>query len=89
MRNKLNDLGYEDCIIFDDLAYDEAIVGITHDNRVVYDSELMIQALIDHDGMSYEEAIDWFEYNTLRGLDYFPYPNKPIIIMCNREALED
>lgn len=74
---------------FDDLAYDEAIVGITHDNRVVYDSELMIQALIDHDGMSYEEAIEWFEYNTLRGLDYFQNPNKPIIIMCNREALED
>lgn len=30
----------------------------------------MVESLVDHDDMTYEEAIEWIEYNTIRSLPY-------------------
>ena len=46
-------------------GFDEAIVGICKDSeRIVYDKEKMIQVLIDRDGMTWEDAIEYLEFNT-------------------------
>lgn len=58
--------------------YENAIIGISHDDRVIYDLELMIQELMKEDNISYEEARDYIEYNVIRALSY--YDNAPIII---------
>lgn len=50
-RELLVDSGYEDCIVFDDPEFDEAIIGVTTDNCVVYDFNLMVQHLMDQDGI--------------------------------------
>ena len=42
-------------------GYDEAIVGISSDIRLVYDSEAIIDILAR--GMSREDAIEFYEYN--------------------------
>jgi hypothetical protein len=39
----------------------------------------MIDCLVEEDGMSYEEAMEFIDYNTIRALPY--YPNGPIILM--------
>ena len=72
MKNKdiLMDQGFENFIIFENPDYDSAIIGITEDNQVVYDYEKMIERLIQEDDMSYEEAIDFISYNTIRSLSY-------------------
>lgn len=69
-REKLVEAGYEDSIIFDNPSYDSAIIGVTTDGRVVYDYIAMIYDLMVSDSMSYEDALDFIEYNTIRSLLY-------------------
>lgn len=64
----------------------DAIVGISYDDRVVYDFDKMIDSMMIEENCSYEEAIEWIEFNTLRTLPYIE--NAPIIIH-NANILED
>ena len=85
MKNKdiLMDQGFENFIIFENPDYDLAIIGITENNQVVYDYDKMIEHLIHEDDMSYEEAIDFISYNTIRSLSYVGM-GAPIIIYSIR-----
>lgn len=67
---KLRTLLPKDALVFDNASYDNSIVGVTTDNRVVYDYNKMIVELMEDEGWSYDEAIDWIEYNTIRSLPY-------------------
>ena len=50
--------------------YKDAIVGLTCDsNHVVYDYDKFADCLVS-EGMTYEDAYEWIEYNTLRSLPY-------------------
>lgn len=62
--------GYEDVIIFENYSYDDALIGVTEDGRAVYDFDRMVRWLVDTEGFSDEEAIEWIEYNTIRALPY-------------------
>lgn len=69
-RELLSDFGYEDSIIFDNPSYDSAIIGISTDGKVVYDYDEMIACLMYEDDMTYDEAVDFIDYNTIRSLPY-------------------
>lgn len=69
-RELLEDMGYEGAIIFENPDYDEAIVGVDTDGRVVYDFDMMVECLMREDKISREDAIEFVEYNTIRSLDY-------------------
>ena len=69
----------EDAIVFDNMSYDGSIIGVTTDGRVVYDFEKMVEELVQDEGWSYEDAIEWIDYNTIRALPYAG-PNGPIIM---------
>jgi hypothetical protein len=43
--------------------YDNAIIGITDEGRLVYGKELMVFELVDGDEMDYTEAFEFLEYN--------------------------
>ena len=77
-RELLNELGYENSVVFECPAYDAAIIGTTDDDRVVYSYDLMVRCLMDEDNMSYEEAIEFIDYNTMRALPYFE--GHPIVV---------
>lgn len=78
-RELLNELGLEESIVFENPSYDSAIIGYDEaTSRIIYDYELMAEYLMEHDGMSYEEAIEFIDYNTLRAMPY--YPNGPIVM---------
>lgn len=57
-------------ILFENPSYDDAFIGLTLDNRAVYDYDKMIECLMKEDDMSYEEAIEFIDYNSLRSLSY-------------------
>lgn len=76
---RLADYGYEDVIILSDYGYDDALIGVTEDNRAVYDFNKMVEGLCDKHGFSYDEAVDWIEFNTIRALPYAG-PNAPIVM---------
>ena len=67
---KLRTLLPEDSLVFDNASYDNSIVGVTTDNRVVYDYDKMILEVMEDEGWSYDDAVDWIEYNTIRSLPY-------------------
>ena len=54
-RDLLNELGFEESIVFENPDYDSAIIGYdANDNRVIYDYESMAEHLMNVDGMTYE-----------------------------------
>ena len=69
----------EDTLVFDNLAYDNAIIGITTDDRVVYDYDKMVEDLVVNENFTLEEAIEWIDYNTIGILPYSE-DNRPIVM---------
>jgi hypothetical protein len=66
IRNKLP----PDAVVFDNYSYDNSIIGTTFDGRAIYSFEKMVKELMNDEGWTEEEAIEWIEYNTLRALPY-------------------
>lgn len=77
-RELLTEMGHEDAVVFDSPEFDDAIIGTTHDGRVVYDFDKMVKGFVEANGGTEEEAIEFIEYNTIRSLPY--YPNSPVIM---------
>lgn len=71
--------GYEDVVIFENYSYDDALIGVTEDGRAVYDFDRMVRWLMQTEGMTNLEAIEWIEYNTISALAYAG-PEAPIIM---------
>lgn len=70
LTETLTDLGAEDALIMD--GFDDCILGILErfgidQPIVVYDREKVIAKLIDRDGMTHEEALDFYYFNQLGG----------------------
>lgn len=70
-EKRLLDNGYDDVVYLTDYSYDDALIGVSHDNRAIYDYDLMVQWLMKHEGMTEESAIEWIDYNTIRAIGYF------------------
>ena len=71
----------EDALVLGDMfmSYDNSIVGVTTDGRVVYDYDKMVEELMQDQEWSYEDAAEWIDYNTIRSLPYFGH-STPIIM---------
>lgn len=70
VRRLIEDYDYEDVVIFSNPDYASAFVGISEDNRAIYDFDKMVKYLVDRDEMTDIEAIEFIEYNTIRALPY-------------------
>ena len=71
--------GYEGIKYLTDYSYDDALIGVTEDGRAVYNYELMVEWLMNEEGWTDNEAVEWIEYNTLRALPYMG-DDAPIVI---------
>ena len=69
----------EDAIVFDNMSYDGSIIGVTTDGRVVYNYDMMVEELMQDEEWSYDDAVEWIDYNTIRALPYAG-ENGPIIM---------
>lgn len=78
LKEDLINNGYDEVMIFENPGFVEAFIGVSIDNRAVYDYEKMISCLMEEDEMTEEEAIEFIDYNTIRSLPY--YDNAPIIV---------
>ena len=78
-EEKLLENGYEDVKYLTNYSYDTALIGVTIDNRAVYDFDKMVEWLIAEEDFTYEEAVEWIDYNTIRALPYFG-EDAPIIM---------
>lgn len=79
-EQKLLDNGYEGVIFLTNYSYDTALIGVTEDNRAVYDFNKMVEWLIENENFENQtDAIEWIEYNTIRALAYMG-PDAPVIM---------
>lgn len=65
--------------IFSNPSYKNSIIGISYDNRVIYDYDKMIEDLMEEDNLDFESALEFIEYNTLRAIPYMG-SDAPIIL---------
>ena len=70
--------GHEETVFFEHPSMVKAITGITDSGQLIYDYNLMIEAAMEEEGWTCEEAIEWIEYNTLRSIPYMG-SNHPIV----------
>jgi len=78
----MESLELNECIVWD--GFEDALIGITRSIEpvAVYDMKKMIAVCVERDGMSYEEAIEYIEYNALGG---YLGPKTPIAIELDWE----
>lgn len=77
LKKQLVDNGYEEILLFDNPSYVSAFIGVSDDGKAIYDFDLMVEYLVQNEGIDDVEAIEFIEYNTARSLCY--YENAPII----------
>lgn len=70
----------DNMIVLDPEWMDEAMIGTTPAGQVVYDYDLLVMVLRQHDGMTWEEAVDYVNYNTVRSLAYLDPELRPVIV---------
>lgn len=70
LKELLCSMDYEESIVLESPDYIEAFSGIDSQGRVVYSYRLMISSLMISDGMNYEDAIEFINYNTIRALPF-------------------
>ena len=69
----------ENAVLFDNPSFDNSIIGLSTEGNVVYDLNFMIEELAIEENLTYEEAADFIDYNTIRTIPYIVEGNKPII----------
>lgn len=83
INNELRDFiteEHEEAVVFNIPSYDNAIVGLSEDGRVIYDYDLMIKELTNNTALTEDEAIQYIDYNTIRTLPYIEEQVRPIIL---------
>jgi hypothetical protein len=79
-RDLLCELGLEDSVVFESPDYENAIIGWDENSgRIIYDYEKMVECLMNEDGMEYDEAAEFIDYNTVRACPYMG-ERAPIIL---------
>lgn len=84
IRDLVSEMGNEETLVFDNPDYDEAIIGVTHDGRAVYDFHEMVNCLIKDEAMNECDAVDFIDYNTIRSLPYAGEYAPVIIYMLDK-----
>ena len=79
LKEYLCELGYDDAVVLESPDYLSAVVGVSDDGRVIYSYTRMLEHLVLTDGMTYEEAAEFVDYNTIGALPYMG-EKKPIIL---------
>lgn len=74
----LIDNGYEDLSVFENPSYDGCIVGISTDNQIIYSLSQMVEWFCKENNCSFDESLEYIDYNTIRTIPYMENP--PVII---------
>ena len=79
LADRLLDAGCECAPYFVNPDYEDAVIGVTHDGRVVYDYDKMVEYLMNKEGWSDIDVIEWIDYNVIRSIPYMG-SDAPIIM---------
>ena len=77
--DRLLAMGHDGTVILVNPSFDEAIVGVTEEGRLVYSYEKMVRQLAKDEFMCDHEAQEFIDYNTVRAIPYMG-EKRPIIV---------
>ena len=80
LRDLIAECYNENAIMFDNPSFDDSVVGISTDGRVVYSLTKMVEELSEDENICFEDSLDFIDYNTIRILNYLDKDNRPIIM---------
>lgn len=78
-KDAITEAGFSDVLFLSNYSYDDALVGVTTENRAVYSFSKMVEWLMTTENFTREDAEDWIYYNTVNSMKYFG-PGAPIIM---------
>ena len=52
-----------DVLFIDPPYYDKACIGISYNDIAIYSLEKLVEILVEHDGMTDDQAIEYIDYN--------------------------
>jgi hypothetical protein len=78
----------EDAVVFTEDWYDDAIIAVTTEGNAIYDYDRLAELLMEHDKMTYEDAVEWIEYNMIRGAAYMGQ-YRPFVAYTMKSMRED
>ena len=70
-------------------GFDSCIIGVSvgcYSGRVVYDLQKIIESCVEKDGMAFEEAVEFIEFNTISA---YVGENTPIFIETFNDTGEE
>ena len=70
-----NDL---EIVFFKNPSFDQSIIGISEDGKLIYNYNNMIYEFMEDNQCSWEDTVEFIEYNTIRSLHYIP--DHPIVL---------
>lgn len=71
VKDYLCEHGCEDTVVLEDYDYASAFVGITEDDRAVYDYDSMVEWLAEKEPTwELEDVEEWISDNTIRAIPY-------------------
>lgn len=70
LKEHLVELGCDETVVLESPDFINAVIGISHDGKVVYSRRIMIRQLMIEDNITDIEAEEFIEYNTIRALPY-------------------
>lgn len=79
LKEWLCDRDCEETVVLENPDYLSAIVGISDDDRLIYDYDKMVDHLMTNDGMDDEEACEFIDFNTIGALPYMG-EKRPVIL---------
>ena len=88
LKEALTTMGFEDSVVFDSPSYVDAVIGVSDTGQVCYSYEKMVECLMNEDNITYEDATEFIDYNTIRALPYSSsMGNRPIVIYSIEDYL--
>ena len=72
-------------ILLEGDEFADGAVGISDNYHIIYDYDQLVHSLMSHDDLSFDDAVDMLEYNTLRALPYMQSQGRAPIIMNSFE----
>ena len=80
MVDNIAELNPEAILLEPQSFYNTAIMGYSEDGRVVYSVNQILQGHVNQDDMTYEDAVEFFEFNTIGTFMGMDNPNKPVFM---------
>jgi hypothetical protein len=78
--DKVAELNPEAILLEPQEFYNPTIMGYDEGGRVVYSVDMILQGHVEVDGMTHEEASEYFEFNTIGTFMHMDNPNTPVFI---------